>query len=88
VPTLDGSREIEIPAGTQPGETLRLRSAGLPSLRRSARGDLRVVVNVVIPRRLSGEQRELLERLAGSMSEENLREPEGVMTKLKRLLSV
>jgi molecular chaperone DnaJ len=88
VPTLDGSREIEIPAGTQPGETLRLRSAGLPSLRRSARGDLRVVVNVVIPRRLSGEQRELLERLAGSMSEENLREPEGVMSKLKRLLSV
>jgi molecular chaperone DnaJ len=88
VPTLDGSQEIEVPAGTQPGEMLRLRAGGLPSLRRSARGDLRVVVNVVIPRRLSGEQRELLERLAGSLSEENLREPEGVMSKLKRLLSV
>jgi molecular chaperone DnaJ len=88
VPTLDGSREIDVPAGTQPGETLRLRGAGLPSLRRSTRGDLRVVVNVVIPRRLSGEQRELLERLAGSLSEENLRAPEGVMSKLKRLLHV
>src|SRR3954447_19667616 len=88
VPTLDGSREIDVPAGTQPGEMLRLRGQGLPSLRRSSRGDLRAVVNVVIPRRLSGEQRELLERLAGSLSEENLREPEGVMSKLKRLLHV
>jgi molecular chaperone DnaJ len=88
VPTIDGSREVQVPAGTQPGETLRLRGEGLPSLRRSTRGDLRAVVNVVIPRRLSGEQRELLERLSGSLSEENLREPEGVMSKLKRLLNV
>ena len=65
-----------------------MRHQGLPSLRRSSRGDLRVVVNVVIPRRLSGEQKELLERLAGTLSEDNLRAPEGVMSKLKRLLSV
>jgi molecular chaperone DnaJ len=88
VPTLEGETEVEIDAGTQPGETLRVRHEGLPSLRRGSRGDLRVVVNVVVPRRLSGEQRDLLERLAGSLSEENLRAPEGVMSKLKRLLSV
>jgi molecular chaperone DnaJ len=88
VPTLEGETEVTIDAGTQPGETLRVRHQGLPSLRRSSRGDLRVVVNVVIPRRLSGEQKELLERLAGTLSEDNLRAPEGVMSKLKRLLSV
>ena len=88
VPTLEGETEVEIDAGTQPGEMLRVRHEGLPSLRRGSRGDLRVVVNVVVPRRLSGEQRDLLERLAGSLSEENLRAPEGVMSKLKRLLSV
>ena len=88
VPTLEGETEVTIDAGTQPGETLRVRHQGLPSLRRSTRGDLRVVVNVVIPRRLSGEQKELLERLAGTLSEDNLRAPEGVMSKLKRLLSV
>jgi molecular chaperone DnaJ len=88
VPTLEGETEVTIDAGTQPGETLRVRHQGLPSLRRSTRGDLRVVVNVVIPRRLSGEQKELLERLAATLSEDNLRAPEGVMSKLKRLLSV
>jgi molecular chaperone DnaJ len=88
VPTLEGETEVEIDAGTQPGATLRVRHEGLPSLRRGSRGDLRVVVNVVVPRRLSDEQRDLLERLAGSLSEENLRAPESVMSKLKRLLSV
>jgi molecular chaperone DnaJ len=88
VPTLEGETEVEVAAGTQPGEVLRVRGLGLPSLRRGARGDLRAVVNVVIPRRLSGEQRDLLEQLAGSLSEENLRAEGGVMAKLKRLLNV
>jgi molecular chaperone DnaJ len=88
VPTLDGTTQIDVPAGTQPGEVLRLRGEGLPSLRRGARGDLRAVVNVVTPRRLTGEQRDLLGQLAESLSEDNLRAPEGVMAKLKRLLSV
>jgi molecular chaperone DnaJ len=88
VPTLDGVAAADVPAGTQPGEVLRLRGEGVPSLRRGARGDLRAVVNVVVPRRLSGEQRELLEQLADSLSDENLHAPESVMAKLKRLLSV
>jgi molecular chaperone DnaJ len=84
VPTLDGPVSLEVPAGTQPNETLTLRGKGLPALRRGRHGDLRVVVNVVIPRRLSAEQRELLERLAGSLVEDNLRSDEGVFSKLKR----
>jgi molecular chaperone DnaJ len=86
VPTLEGSVQVEIPAGTQPHDTLKLRGAGLPSLRgRPGRsGDLRVVVNVVVPRHLSHEQRELYERLAGSMTDHNLHSGEGVFGKLKR----
>jgi molecular chaperone DnaJ len=86
VPTLEGSASLELPAGTQPGEVLTLRGAGMPALRRSRRGDLRVVVNVLVPRRLSPEQRELLERLNGSLTEENLRSQESVFAKLRRAL--
>ena len=85
-PTVDGSVELEIPAGTQPHETIVVRGQGLPSLRGRRRGNLRVVVNVVIPRHLRRDQRELLERLAASMTEHNLRTEEGVFGKLRRAL--
>jgi molecular chaperone DnaJ len=84
VPTIDGPVELEVPAGTQPHEMLLVRGGGMPALRGRHTGDLRVVVNVVIPRRLKREQRELLERLAESMTEDNLRTDEGVFGKLKR----
>lgn len=85
VPTIDGSRELEIPAGTQPHETLVLRGAGMPALRGRRHGDLRVVVNVVVPRHLSREQQALYEQLADSMSEHNLRTDEGVFAKLRHV---
>jgi molecular chaperone DnaJ len=89
VPTLEEAVELEVPAGTQPGETLRLRGKGMPVLQRPGRsGDLRVVVNVVIPRRLDGDQRELLQRLADSITDENLRSDESMVSKLRRLLHV
>lgn len=85
VPTLDGSASVDLPAGTQPGEVLTVRGAGMPALRRGRQGDLKVVVNVVIPRRLTDEQRELVERLNDSLTEENLRSPsESVFAKLRR----
>jgi molecular chaperone DnaJ len=85
-PTLEGTAQVEVPAGTQPGEVLTLRGEGMPGLRRGRRGDLRVVVNVMIPRRLSEEQRELLERLNGTLTEENLRSDESMFAKLRRTL--
>ncbi len=63
VPTLDGTTTVELAPGTQPGEILTLRGLGMPGLLGRGQGSLRVVVNVVIPRRLSAEQRELLEQL-------------------------
>jgi molecular chaperone DnaJ len=86
VDTLEGVAEVELPAGTQPGEVITLRGEGMPSLSRGKRGNLRVVVNVVIPRRLSREQRELLERLNGTLTSENLKTEESVFAKLRRAL--
>jgi molecular chaperone DnaJ len=86
-PSLDGEVPVEIPAGTQPGEMFTVRGEGMPKLRRSGRrGDLRVVVNVVVPRRLNREQRKLAEKLADSMTDENVRTDESLVGKLKRLL--
>src|SRR3954452_6835348 len=87
VPTLDGDVPLEVPPGTQPGETIVMSGRGLPPLGRGRTGDLRVVVNVVIPRRLNRKQRDLLEQLADSMTNDNLRESEGMIAKLKRALA-
>jgi molecular chaperone DnaJ len=87
VPTLGGEVELDVPAGTQPGEVFVVRGEGMPRLRRPGRrGDLRVVANVVVPRRLSREQRKLAEKLADTITEENVRTDESLVGKLKRLL--
>jgi molecular chaperone DnaJ len=58
----------------------------MPTIGRGRRGDQRVVLNVVIPRKLSDRQRELLQELRDSLTDENLREPaaESLVGKLKR----
>jgi molecular chaperone DnaJ len=86
VPTLDGPAPVEVPAGTQPGDVLTVRAQGMPSLRGGRRGDLRVVVNIVIPRRLNDEQRELLGQLNATLTEDNMRSDESVFAKLRRAL--
>jgi len=86
VPTLEGSESLELPPGSQPGAVLTLRGQGMPTVRSGRRGDLRVVLNVVVPRRLSEEQRELLERLNDSLTQENLRSDESLFAKLRRAL--
>lgn len=65
VPSLDGSRvKLRIPAGTQNGQQLRLRGRGLPKGRSGERGDVYVVVNVVLPTTLTDEDRAHWETLA------------------------
>jgi len=86
-PSLDGDVEVRVAAGTQPGEVIVVRGHGMPRLRRPGRrGDLRVVVNVVVPRKLSREQRKLAEKLADSMTDANVASEESLVGKLKRLL--
>jgi molecular chaperone DnaJ len=86
-PTLEGTAPVQVPQGTQPGEVITLRGAGMPSLRGGRRrGDLKIVMNVVIPRRLSEEQRELIGRLQATLTEENMRSDESMLAKLRRTL--
>lgn len=86
VPTLEGAHALAVAAGTQPGEIVTLRGLGMPSLRARRRGDLRIVVNVVVPRALDDEQRELLSRFNDALGEENLRQHESMLAKLRRAL--
>jgi molecular chaperone DnaJ len=86
VATLEGVATVHLQPGTQPGEVITLRGEGMPSLSRGRRGNLRVIVNVVIPRRLSHDQRELLERLNETLTSENLKTEESVFAKLRRAL--
>ena len=65
VPTIDGVAEnLEIPAGTQPGSIFTLSGRGMPQLGRRARGDMHVVVDVVIPEVISDEEADLVRRWA------------------------
>ncbi len=66
VPTLEGKVKIKIDPGTQPGKILRLRGKGLPELNSYGRGDLLANINVWIPRKLSREEKEMLEKLKDS----------------------
>jgi molecular chaperone DnaJ len=86
VPTLEGIASVQVEPGTQPGEVVTLRGEGMPAVGSSRRGDLRVVVNVVTPRRLSDEQRELLQAFNASLSAENLRSEDSLFAKLRRVL--
>jgi len=63
VKTVDGPVEIKIPPGTQPGTVIKLKGRGVPRLRHEGRGDQLVTVNVVVPKKLSKKQRQLLEEL-------------------------
>src|SRR5207302_7378577 len=65
VPTLDGPVEVTIPPGTQYGQTFRLPGRGMPALRGGRRGDQFVVVQVVVPKDLSAEQKSLLRKVGG-----------------------
>ena len=65
VPTLDGKVKYEIPEGTQPGTVFRFKGKGIPYLKRNGRGDQYVMVNVVVPKKLTNKQKELLKEFAG-----------------------
>jgi molecular chaperone DnaJ len=69
VPTIEGSDEVEIPAGTQHGDVEVLKGEGLPPLQGKGRGDLHVAFELVVPADLSDEQLELVRRLDGTLSE-------------------
>jgi molecular chaperone DnaJ len=68
VPTLDGSKKIKVPAGTKHGTIQRLRGEGPPKPRNKGRGDIRYRLEIEVPKELSEEQREAVERLAETLN--------------------
>ena len=64
VPTLDGTRELEIRAGTQSGDVFKLAGEGMPVPNRRGRGDLLVQVLIEVPKRLTPEHERILRELA------------------------
>ncbi|HVA30110.1 MAG TPA: J domain-containing protein [Gaiellaceae bacterium] len=83
IPTLDGDEELEFSAGTQPGQIVLLRGRGMPVLQGFGKGDHRVLVNVVVPRHLSDEQRRLLEEFDSHADERTYKSDDGFFEKLK-----
>jgi molecular chaperone DnaJ len=83
VPTLGGDVELEFEPGTQPGEIRVLRGRGMPVLQGFGRGDQRVLVNVQVPRRLTDQQRTLLQDFESKAGDEAYQQDEGFFEKLK-----
>jgi len=83
VETLDGPVELDLPAGTQPGDIRVLRGKGMPVLQGFGHGDHRVLVNVSVPRHLTDEQRQLLEDFDAASDEHTYRHDESFFRKLK-----
>jgi molecular chaperone DnaJ len=83
VETIDGPVELEFEPGTQPGQVRVLRGRGMPVLQGFGRGDHRVLVNVSVPRRLTDEQRRLLEEFERGSDDDTYRHDEGFFDKLK-----
>ena len=85
--TLDGDETLLIPAGTQPGKVFTLRRRGVPRLQSSGRGDLRAVVKVVVPTKLSASEAKLLRSYAAERDENVAPEDAGLFSKIKSAFS-
>ena len=89
VSSLAGDVELDIPAGTQPGEVRVLKGEGMPALRGFGRGSLHVRLDVAVPTALDDEQRALIAQLDEKLGEEayvTRDEDEGFFSRLKSAL--
>ena len=84
IPTIDGKVKYNLPAGTQPGTTFRLRGKGIPELRGRGRGDQYVTVYIETPKNLNKEQKEALKKFAETMGESNYEEQKKFFKKFKK----
>lgn len=85
VKTLEGEVELKIPAGTQSGTQFRIRGEGMPHLQSSRKGDLYVVVKVMVPKKLNKEQKEALVKYA-DICGENIGQFKGKESFLDKLI--
>ncbi|HYT68122.1 MAG TPA: DnaJ C-terminal domain-containing protein, partial [Vicinamibacterales bacterium] len=72
VPTMTGDEQLKIPAGTQTGARFKLRGKGMPNVSGRGHGDLYAIARVSVPKKLTREQKQLLEELAKTLPEERV----------------
>ena len=83
IPTLEGGQEeLELPPGTQNGAQFRKRGLGVPHLQRNGRGDMLINVRVVVPAKLSVEQKELFRQLAKTFGDGPPEQPKGFFDRI------
>lgn len=87
LPTLDGDEELSVPPGTQPGHEFVLRHRGVPRLQGRGRGDLRAIVDVVVPTNLSSDEEEILRRFAELRGESVGSSGGGLFSRIKSAFS-
>jgi len=88
VATLEGEEEqLFIPAGTQPGSTFRIKGRGVSKRGGSARGDLYVTVNIVVPSKLTKEQKELIAKFGGTIQNDNRPIQKKLLERMKEIFS-
>jgi molecular chaperone DnaJ len=83
VPTLEGEEKLKIPEGTQSGSVFRLRNKGIVSLGERGRGDQFVTANVVVPTKLTKEQRQIFEDLAKVSKDDDISHERNIFEKVK-----
>ncbi len=87
VPTVEGAVALEVPAGTQYGTQLRLQGRGVPHVRTGRRGDQIVIVHVITPTKLTGEQRRAMDQLGG-VTGQPTRPPKNLLDRLRDSLGI
>jgi molecular chaperone DnaJ len=83
IPLFEGMETIQVPAGTQHGDKLRLKGHGVPYVNGNGKGDLYVHFEVVVPRKLNREQKKLFEQLRDSLPAGNEPSERGILDKVK-----
>lgn len=87
IPTLDGNEELEVKPGTQFGEVQVVKGKGMPQLRGRGRGDLKVIMDIIVPRNLNSDQKELLRQFAETTTEKNYNREAGLFDKIRAAFS-
>lgn len=83
VPLFEGLETVQVPAGTQHGDKLRLKGHGVPFVNGNGKGDLYVHFEVVVPRKLNRDQKKLFEQLRDSLPAANEPAERGILDKMK-----
>jgi molecular chaperone DnaJ len=88
IPTLEREEEtLTVPAGTQTGSIFRVKGRGVSKRGGSARGDLYVTVDVVVPTKLTREQKDLLSKFAATVETENKPIQKKILERVKEIFS-